>query len=472
MNKWFKLPKKTAPLPAAAASAFGAAPAPVSSEPAAAAAAAASGASAATGFDGSASAAAATASAAATTTAATANGDADEDDEDDPLEAFMAGIDGQVASQRHAVSARSADQQALLDATKPALLSEEARDGEGQGAAAGGATAGGGGGGAGAGTASDWRQGDGDDEEDDSDDGGGRAAAARRDGGGEVEELPPADHEALRAAGEYEHFERCFFTEEVLLEPRGGEEGAEGGAAGAAAAGGSGEVTADRMRRDLSITVTPQQPSASTTSSSVTSSSAPPLLPRPIRSFAELRLPASLAAELVARGLRAPTPIQAQALPLALGGRDLIGIARTGSGKTYAFAWPLLVHVCAQRRVQGHPRGEGPIALVLAPTRELAHQIFGEVRRFGRPMGARVAAVYGGTGKWEQVQALRAGAEVVVATPGRLIDLVRRRATNLRRVTFLVLDEADRMFEMGFEAQLRSLAGQVRGPERRTASSP
>lgn len=134
-------------------------------------------------------------------------------------------------------------------------------------------------------------------------------------------------------------------------------------------------------------------------------------------------------------------------MPAALSGRDIIGIAKTGSGKTAAFIWPMLIHIMDQRELQP---GEGPIGLILAPTRELSQQIYNEARRFGKVYNIQVVCAYGGGSKWEQSKALEAGAEIVVATPGRIIDLVKIKATNLERVTFLVLDEADRMFNMGF----------------------
>jgi len=103
----------------------------------------------------------------------------------------------------------------------------------------------------------------------------------------------------------------------------------------------------------------------------------------------------------------------------------------------------------------------------MSPTRELAHQIFVETKKFTSVYGAKCAAIYGGAGKWEQVQAIKKGAEIVVATPGRLIEMIRKRTIKTTRVTFIVLDEADRMFEMGFEAQLRSVMCQIR-PDRQT----
>ncbi|GMF24107.1 unnamed protein product [Phytophthora fragariaefolia] len=182
-------------------------------------------------------------------------------------------------------------------------------------------------------------------------------------------------------------------------------------------------------------------------------------VPAPVRSFMHLGFDRKMLQTLMKLGLEAPTAIQAQAFPVALSGRDLIGIAKTGSGKTLAFTLPMVCHVMDQRELR---RGEGPIAVVLAPTRELAHQTYVQAKKFLAVYGASCAAIYGGAGKWEQVQALKKGVEVVVATPGRLIEMIRKKAAPMNRVTFVVLDEADRMFEMGFEPQLRSVIGQIR----------
>lgn len=159
-----------------------------------------------------------------------------------------------------------------------------------------------------------------------------------------------------------------------------------------------------------------------------------------------------------------PTPIQSQAVPAALSGRDLIGIAKTGSGKTAAFVWPMLLHIMDQPELQS---GDGPIALILAPTRELSLQIYNEAKKFGKIYNINVVCCYGGGSKWEQSKALELGAEIVVATPGRMIDLIKIKATNLQRVTYLVLDEADKMLNMGFEPQVRSICNHVR-PDRQT----
>ncbi|KXZ52714.1 hypothetical protein GPECTOR_8g109 [Gonium pectorale] len=144
--------------------------------------------------------------------------------------------------------------------------------------------------------------------------------------------------------------------------------------------------------------------------------------------------------------------------------RRLPGIAKTGSGKTASFVLPMLVHIMDQPELG---RGEGPIGLLVAPTRELAEQIHKETRRFSKSYGLRVAAAFGGLSKYEQFKALKGGSEVAVATPGRMIDLIRMKACSLARVTYMVFDEADRMFDMGFEPQVRSLIGQVR-PDRQT----
>ncbi|OBS77063.1 hypothetical protein A6R68_16472 [Neotoma lepida] len=151
-------------------------------------------------------------------------------------------------------------------------------------------------------------------------------------------------------------------------------------------------------------------------------------------------------------------------VPVALSGRDMIGIAKTGSGKTAAFIWPMLIHIMDQKELEP---GDGPIAVIVCPTRELCQQIHAECKRFGKAYNLRSVAVYGGGSMWEQAKALQEGAEIVVCTPGRLIDHVKKKATNLQRVSYLVFDEADRMFDMGFEYQVRSIASHVR-PDRQT----
>ncbi|PKI36913.1 hypothetical protein CRG98_042693 [Punica granatum] len=187
-------------------------------------------------------------------------------------------------------------------------------------------------------------------------------------------------------------------------------------------------------------------------------------IPKPIRMFHEANFP-DYCLEVIAKlGFVEPTPIQSQGWPMALKGRDLIGIAETGSGKTLAYLLPALVHVSAQPRLV---QGDGPIVLVLAPTRELAMQIQQEALKFGSHANIRSTCIYGGAPKGPQIRDLKRGVEIVIATPGRLIDMLEAQNTNLQRVTYLVLDEADRMLDMGFEPQIRKIIGQIR-PDRQT----
>eukprot|EP01023_Acetabularia_acetabulum_P061841 TRINITY_DN7524_c0_g1_i2.p1 TRINITY_DN7524_c0_g1~~TRINITY_DN7524_c0_g1_i2.p1 ORF type:complete len:624 (-),score=110.05 TRINITY_DN7524_c0_g1_i2:926-2668(-) len=187
-------------------------------------------------------------------------------------------------------------------------------------------------------------------------------------------------------------------------------------------------------------------------------------VPKPITSFLEASFPEYVMKELTGAGFQGPTPIQAQGWPMALKGNDVIGLAQTGSGKTLAFLLPAVVHINAQPYLQP---GDGPIVLVLAPTRELANQIQQECVKFGSSSGIKNTCVYGGASKAPQIKDLKRGVEIVIATPGRLIDFIDERITNLRRVTYLVLDEADRMLDMGFEPQIRKIVGQIR-PDRQT----
>lgn len=166
-------------------------------------------------------------------------------------------------------------------------------------------------------------------------------------------------------------------------------------------------------------------------------------VPFPTQEFNEANFPQTILNEIGRQGFTLPTPIQAQGWPIALSGRDLLGIAMTGSGKTLAYMLPALVHINNQRALS---RGEGPIVLVLAPTRELAQQIQTVARDFGthtKPM-CRHTCIFGGSPKGPQIRDLERGVEIIIATPGRLIDFLERGVTNLLRVTYLVLDEADR----------------------------
>lgn len=191
----------------------------------------------------------------------------------------------------------------------------------------------------------------------------------------------------------------------------------------------------------------------------------------PIVSFQELEgiFPEWCMEALNAQGFEAPMPVQAQALPLALSGHDLVGIAKTGSGKTLAYLLPALVHIEAQKPVA---KGSStPICLVLAPVRELAVQIAEEAQKLlsssntgSHPKGLSSVAIYGGgsSNKGWQIEALRKGCEIVAATPGRLVDLIEGRQCSLSRVTYFVLDEADRMLDEGFGAQVAEINRNIR----------
>ncbi|KAJ5717041.1 ATP-dependent RNA helicase dbp2 [Penicillium malachiteum] len=187
-------------------------------------------------------------------------------------------------------------------------------------------------------------------------------------------------------------------------------------------------------------------------------------VPRPVETFDEAGFPQYVLSEVKAQGFERPTAIQSQGWPMALSGRDAVGIAETGSGKTLTYCLPAIVHINAQPLLAP---GDGPIVLVLAPTRELAVQIQAEITKFGKSSRIRNTCVYGGVPKGPQIRDLSRGVEVCIATPGRLIDMLEAGRTNLRRITYLVLDEADRMLDMGFEPQIRKIIGQIR-PDRQT----
>ncbi|KAE8575316.1 hypothetical protein XENTR_v10003802 [Xenopus tropicalis] len=238
-----------------------------------------------------------------------------------------------------------------------------------------------------------------------------------------IDPLPPIDHTEI----EYTPFEKNFYEEHEEITSQTPQQITE-------------------LRHKLNLRV---------------SGAAPPRL---CSSFAHFGFDEQLMHQIRKSEYTQPTPIQCQGVPVALSGRDMIGIAKTGSGKTAAFIWPILVHIMDQKELQP---GDGPIAVIVCPTRELCQQIHSECKRFGKAYNLRSVAVYGGGSMWEQAKALQEGAEIVVCTPGRLIDHVKKKATNLQRVTYLVFDEADRMFDMGFEYQVRSIANHVR-PDRQT----
>jgi superfamily II DNA/RNA helicase len=169
--------------------------------------------------------------------------------------------------------------------------------------------------------------------------------------------------------------------------------------------------------------------------------------PPPETTFRELGLPDRLVAALAERGIDAPFAIQARALPDALAGRDVLGRAQTGSGKTLAFGLPVLARLGA---APARRREKAPRALVLVPTRELASQVADVLTPLGQPLGVSVTTVYGGVSIGRQIERLRRGVDIVVATPGRLIDLLDRGAATLDGIEITVLDEADHMADLGF----------------------
>ncbi len=170
--------------------------------------------------------------------------------------------------------------------------------------------------------------------------------------------------------------------------------------------------------------------------------------PVPDVSFAALKLPQPLLTALERRDIRTPFPIQARTLPDALAGRDLLGRAETGSGKTLAFGLPMLARLSTPGR--GSRAAGSPAGLVLVPTRELAGQVTEVLAPLGQPLGVRVLAVYGGASIGRQVAALRRGVDLLVATPGRLLDLVRQGECSLGSVEVTAIDEADHMADLGF----------------------
>ncbi|XP_044758445.1 probable ATP-dependent RNA helicase DDX46 [Coccinella septempunctata] len=189
--------------------------------------------------------------------------------------------------------------------------------------------------------------------------------------------------------------------------------------------------------------------------------------PKPIKTWAQCGVSTKELNILRKLGFEKPTPIQAQAIPAIMSGRDLIGIAKTGSGKTLAFLLPMFRHILDQPPLE---ETDGPISIIMTPTRELCMQIGKDIKKFTKSLNLHAVCVYGGTGISEQIAELKRGAEIIVCTPGRMIDMLAAnsgKVTNLRRVTYIVLDEADRMFDMGFEPQVMRIIDNVR-PDRQT----
>ncbi|CUM45613.1 Pre-mRNA-processing ATP-dependent RNA helicase PRP5 [Debaryomyces fabryi] len=189
---------------------------------------------------------------------------------------------------------------------------------------------------------------------------------------------------------------------------------------------------------------------------------------RPILRWSQLGLPSTMMSIIEGKlNYSAPSSIQAQAIPAIMSGRDIIGVAKTGSGKTLSFVLPLLRHIQDQPPLR---KGDGPIGLIMTPTRELALQIHKELSHFTKKLNISSCCCFGGSSIESQIAELKKGAQIIVGTPGRIIDLLAAnsgRVTNLQRVTYLVLDEADRMFDMGFEPQVTKVFTRVR-PDRQT----
>jgi ATP-dependent RNA helicase DDX23/PRP28 len=180
-------------------------------------------------------------------------------------------------------------------------------------------------------------------------------------------------------------------------------------------------------------------------------------IPNPMRSWEESDLPTELLQVIHQVGYDEPSAIQRAAIPIALQARDLIGVAVTGSGKTAAFLLPLLVYIRNLPALDEYTKADGPYALILAPTRELAQQIETEAKKFAEPLGFNTVSIVGGHSLEEQAFALRNGAEIIVATPGRLVDCIERRLLVLSQCCYIVMDEADRMIDLGFEDALNKI---------------
>lgn len=171
--------------------------------------------------------------------------------------------------------------------------------------------------------------------------------------------------------------------------------------------------------------------------------------------FEELNIITPILKAINAEGYTKPTPIQEQAIPVILEGKDLLGCAQTGTGKTAAFAIPMLQMLHKERKNEKGPRAIK--ALILTPTRELAIQIDESIASYGRHTGLKHTVVYGGVSQYHQTKALKSGVDILVATPGRLLDLVNQKYINLRQIKMFVLDEADRMLDMGFSHDMKKI---------------
>ncbi|CAD6448157.1 817c8b2b-b9b7-46ff-9ba7-4353d87087c3 [Sclerotinia trifoliorum] len=180
-------------------------------------------------------------------------------------------------------------------------------------------------------------------------------------------------------------------------------------------------------------------------------------IPNPMRSWSESKLPKRLLDVINQVGYDEPSAVQRAAIPIALQARDLIGVAVTGSGKTAAFLLPLLVYISELPPLNEFTKNDGPYAIILAPTRELAQQIEVEAKKFATPLGFTCVSIVGGHSLEEQSYNLRNGAEIIIATPGRLVDCIERRVLVLGQCCYIIMDEADRMIDLGFEESVNKI---------------
>lgn len=180
-------------------------------------------------------------------------------------------------------------------------------------------------------------------------------------------------------------------------------------------------------------------------------------IPNPMRNWQESGLPKRLLDVVAEVGYDEPSAVQRAAIPIALQARDLIGVAVTGSGKTAAFLLPLLVYISELPALNEFTKNDGPYAVILAPTRELAQQIEVEARKFATPLGFTCVSIVGGRSIEEQSYNLRNGAEIIIATPGRLVDCIERRVLVLGQCCYVIMDEADRMIDLGFEESVNKI---------------
>ncbi|CAM0873918.1 unnamed protein product [Alopecurus aequalis] len=193
-------------------------------------------------------------------------------------------------------------------------------------------------------------------------------------------------------------------------------------------------------------------------------------VPPAVGTFAEIDLGGALNENIRRCKYVRPTPVQRHAIPISLAGRDLMACAQTGSGKTAAFCFPIISGIMrgppVQRPLRGGSRTACPLALILSPTRELSMQIHEEAKKFSYQTGVRVVVAYGGAPITQQLRDLERGVDILVATPGRLVDLLERARVSLQSIRYLALDEADRMLDMGFEPQVRRIVEQMDMPPR------